>query len=82
MNGILNKKKEQRALLEKIKPYCPLSHTAIAIEADVSAALVGYVWAGVNANPKVLDVIINNLTQGWEDELTRDEVITIKSKFA
>lgn len=59
-------KQQQFALLKAVRPFLDLTIVEVAREADVSPALVNYVFQGVNSNEKVLAVIFNNLKPGYE----------------
>ena len=54
-----------------------MSNTDIALAADVSPSLVSYVWAGVNKNQSVINTILLNLSDGWEDVISQDEIETL-----
>jgi len=60
--------------MDKIRPFCNMSNTDIALIANVSPSLVSYVWAGVNRNQSVINTILLNLSDGWEDVVSHDEI--------
>lgn len=73
----LNTKQKQRQIMDRLKPFCKMSNTDIALAADVSPSLVSYVWAGVNKNQSVINTILLNLSDGWEDVISQDEIETL-----
>ena len=77
----MNKKQEQNHILKKIRSYCVMSNTGIALLSDTSPSLVSFVWAGVNNNTKVLEAIRENLTAGWEKELSPAELNKFINNF-
>jgi hypothetical protein len=74
MHIIMNEKQKQRQIMDKIKPFCTLSNTNIAILADVSPSLVSYVWAGIGRNETVLKTILSNLSEGWDEVVSNEEI--------
>jgi transcriptional regulator with XRE-family HTH domain len=62
-------KMQQYELLQAIRPHIKVSMADIARRADVSPTLVSYVFQGINSNPKVLAIILENLSQGWENSI-------------
>lgn len=78
MVATLNNKQEQRKILSKIREKCEISNTELALLCDVSPTLVSYVWSGVNANKKVLGMILDNLTDGWQELLTPAELAQLE----
>lgn len=77
----MNKKQEQNHILRKIRPYCIMSNTGIALLSDTSPSLVSFVWAGVNNNSKVLEAIRESLAEGWEKELSHTELNRFINNF-
>lgn len=73
-----NSKQIQRTLLSKIRKYCAVSNTEIALQSDCSPTLVSYVWSGVQSNKKVLSAILDNLENGWDSDLTPIELTQIE----
>ena len=74
MYTVMNSKQIQRQTMDKIRPFCNMSNTDIALIANVSPSLVSYVWAGVNRNQSVINTILLNLSDGWEDVVSHDEI--------
>lgn len=67
---ILNCTKGQHyEIMKAIRPFVTLSNVEIARMAEVSPGLVSAVFAGVNTNTKILDIIFSNISEGWEDVL-------------
>jgi aspartokinase len=78
-NLVMNDKQLQRALLKKIRKNCRLSNTELAIMANTSSSLVSYVWSGLQKNPKILNLIFDNLEEGWDNDLTPAEIGQIEN---
>jgi hypothetical protein len=74
----MNPKQKQKHLLSKVRPFFKISNADLSVMLNVSTGLVSYVWAGANCNPKVLKAIYDNLTEGWDNDLTPKEIKAIQ----
>lgn len=68
-------KKEAFNFFNKLKPFLTLTQNEIAREANVSQGTVGFVLGGLTHNEKVIEVIFNNLNEGWEEAVFESEKI-------